>query len=294
MRDSSVLLNDLPGLGRRLDEDGYLLLRGLLDRDAVLAAREEVLLKFAIAGEIDPLNYPLMDAIRSDHSFIDQVNLVAFSESVRSGLALLNVIHAPQLMKFFNGLMGGSVRTFDFRWPRFMRPGEATGIHCDAPYITRGTKNLWTAWVPIGDVSMIEGGLMVLEQSHKNQQLRESYADRDADVDNLGWLSKDPVELAGQLGGRWLSTDFRTGDVLVFGPYLVHGSLDNNSPESRCRLSCDSKYVLVGDELDERWNGDTSNPHGGKMRVFLPGKSIGSNKNFDDEWKEVDDYGRLV
>jgi hypothetical protein len=296
LRDSSPLIGDPVALRDRIAADGYLLLRGLLDRDAVLAARREILLKFAIVGEIDSINHPLMDGIQSTETFIDKVNLIAFTESLRSGMAYSRVVEAPELMRFFDGFLGGPARSFDFRWPRFMRPGEATGIHCDGPYITRGTTNVWSAWIPLGDIAPHEGALMVLEGTHLNERLRRSYGTRDADRDKLGWLSTDPAGLRRRLGGRWLSAQFQAGDVIVFGPYLVHASLDNNSPERRCRLSSDTRYLLEGDELDPRWNGGVSNPHGGRTRVFLPGGNGpgSSNKDFQEEWKDVDDRGRLL
>jgi ectoine hydroxylase-related dioxygenase (phytanoyl-CoA dioxygenase family) len=294
LRDSSSIAADPVALRRRMEVDGYLFLRGLLDRDSVLAARQEILLKFAIVGEIDSINHPVMDGIQSTESFINKVNLVAFTESLRSGLAYGQVVAGPDIMRFFDRFLGGKARSFDFRWPRFMRPGEATGVHCDAPYITRGTTNLWSAWIPLGDISMQEGALMILSGSHKNEQLRLSYGMRDADHDKIGWLSTNPAELRRRLGGRWLSTDFRAGDVLVFGPYLVHASLDNNSAERRCRLSSDTRYLLAGDALDERWNGDISNPHGGGPKVFLPGGRRKNNEGFQEEWKPIDDKGRLL
>ena len=52
--------------------------------------------------------------------------------------------------------------------------------------------------------------------------------------------------------------------------------------------------VGVGGALDDRWNGDISNPHGGPQKAFLPGLSLGSgNKEFEEEWKPVDEFGRL-
>jgi ectoine hydroxylase-related dioxygenase (phytanoyl-CoA dioxygenase family) len=294
LSDSNDLLGDVSALKTRISEDGYLLFRGLLNRDNVLDARRDIMLNFATIGEIDSINHPYMDGIQSSRSFIDKVNLIAFTESIRTGTAYTALVHDPALIGFFREFMNGEVRTFDFRWPRFMRPGECTGVHCDGPYITRGTKNVWSAWIPIGDVTMSEGALVILEGSHKNERLRSSYGTRDADREGLGWLSTDPVGLRKRLGGRWLSTDFKAGDVIVFGPYLVHASLDNNSAVGRCRLTSDTRYLLVGDELDERWNGDITNPHGGTQKVFLPGRGLGKNKEFTDEWKEVDELGRLL
>ena len=296
LRDANSLLGDPEALRQRMADDGYLLLRGLVDRDKVLEARRELLLKYATVGEIDSINHPLMDGIQSQHTFVDSVNLIAFTESLRTGLAYTSVVEAPELLSFFEDFLGGPVHIWDFRWVRLMRPGEATGMHCDSPYATRGTKNVWSAWIPIGDLRREEGALMILEGSHKNEELRESYGNLDADRDKLGWLSTDPPALRRSLGGRWLTTDFRAGDIMVFSMYLVHGSLDNNSPEGRCRLTSDVRYQLLSDPVDERWNGDDiSNPHGGTPKVFLPGRPLGNdNKEFGDEWKEVDELGRLA
>ena len=295
-RESNDILNDLDALKARMADDGYLLFRDFLDRDAVLRAREEILLKYAIVGEIDAINYPLMDAVYSEHSFIDKVNLIAFTESIRAGMAYENVIMNDKLIKFFEKWYGrGPVRTFDFKWPRFFRPGEGTGLHCDAPYINRGTHNLYSAWIPLGDVHRSGGTLLVLENSHKLETVKESYGRKDADKDKLGWLGTDPIKLQESLGGRWLITDFRAGDVFIFNIYLIHGGTDNNSAERKCRLTSDTRYQLADERLDERWNGKDINPHGGVRRVFLPGLGRwNNNKEFEEEWKPVDEYGRLL
>ncbi len=298
LRDSTDILRDGTALRDRVEEDGYIFVRGLLPRAVVLAARQEILNAFAIVDEIDAIDHDVMDAIRSDRSVIDKVNLFAFTETIRSGLAYARVVDAPELIALFRHVLRGAPRSFDFRWPRLMRPGEFTGIHCDGPYISRGTRSVWSAWIPLGAVAMLEGALMVLEGTHRNERLRSSYGALDADRDKIGWLSDDPFGLQRELGGRWLTTDFEPGDVVVFGPHLVHGSLDNNSPIGRCRLSSDTRYVLEGSDLDERWNGGNPNPHGGRPRVFLPGFVGGgegvNNRDFVEEWKDVDERGRLT
>ncbi|MDQ1740946.1 MAG: hypothetical protein QOE53_2598, partial [Pseudonocardiales bacterium] len=77
--DSSHLVGQAGKLREQMDAEGYLFLRGFLSRETVLAAREEILFKFAIVGEIDSINYPLMDGILSDESYIHQVNVLAFT-----------------------------------------------------------------------------------------------------------------------------------------------------------------------------------------------------------------------
>jgi ectoine hydroxylase-related dioxygenase (phytanoyl-CoA dioxygenase family) len=293
LRDANALLGDGAAQTERMAEDGYLLFRGLIDREAVLEARREIMLKFAVVGEIDAINHPILEGIQQHRSFIDQVNLVAFTESIRSGKAYENVVLHSQLLKFYERFLGGPVRSFDFRWPRFVRPGEGTAIHSDVVYVGRGTRKLWSSWIPIGDVPREEGSLLILEGSHKSAWLRD-YWSKDADRDQVGWLSTDPAELQQRLGGRWLTTDFHAGDVICFSIYLAHGSLDNRSSVGRCRLTSDTRYQLTSEPLDERWNGDISNPHGGAPKVFLPGLGkINNNREFEEEWKPVDRFGRL-
>jgi hypothetical protein len=54
-----------------------------------------------------------------------------------------------------------------------------------------------------------------------------------------------------QFGGRWLTTEFQAGDLLIFTMFTLHCSLDNTSP--RIRLSTDSRYQPAADPVDERW-----------------------------------------
>jgi ectoine hydroxylase-related dioxygenase (phytanoyl-CoA dioxygenase family) len=294
LRESNDILYDAGACRQRIADEGYLFFRGMIDRDAVLEARREILLKYAIAGEIDSINHPLMDAIMQEDTSIDKVNLLAFNESVMTGLAYTNVVHHKNLISFYERFLGGPVRSFDFRWPRFARPGEGTGIHCDVVYIGRGTQDLWSSWIPIGGATREEGALMILENSHKSEKL-SSYWAKDADRDKVGWLSDDPVKLQASLGGRWLSTDYNPGDVLCFSIRLVHASLDNHSPINRCRLTSDTRYQLITEPLDDRWNGDIRNPHGGSQKAFLPGLArLNNNREFEEEWKPVDKRGRLI
>ena len=72
----------------------------------------------------------------------------------------------------------------------------------------------------------------------------------------------------------------------------LHGAIDNASQEGRCRLSTDVRYYADGETPDPRWNGDDINPHG-PGRVFYPGLGSWANEDFQDEWKYVDEQGRI-
>jgi hypothetical protein len=272
-------------------DDGYVFLRGLLDPATVLAAREELLLKYAILGEVDDRR-PIMDGIAGDGSGVATANLRAFTASLRSGARYEAVILDPTLIGVVGDLLDGPVRPYDFRWPRLARPGEGCGFHCDGPYMSRGTDRHLSAWIPLGSVAPHEGALMVLEDSHRNEELAAGYLTKDADRDGLVWLDDDPTIVQQRYGNRWLTAAFEPGDVLIFGMNVLHGAFDNESESRRCRLSTDSRYLVAGEVPDPRWNGDDLNPHG-PGRVFYPGLGSWGNADFQDEWKYVDDNGRL-
>ena len=62
LRDSSGILGDHDALQARMAADGYLLLRGLHDRDHVLSARRHILEKLSERGMLDA-GAPLADGI---------------------------------------------------------------------------------------------------------------------------------------------------------------------------------------------------------------------------------------
>ena len=160
LRDSADLAHDGAALRARLAEDGYLLLRGYLDREQVLAARGEVTAHMAAAGALD-LAHPVMDAVAA------QGNRQTFSPDVAAhNAALTRVLYAGPMMAFYARLLGGPVRHFDYTWLRTMMRGPATKPHCDLVYMGRGTQRLYTAWTPLGNLPLTMGGLMVLERSH--------------------------------------------------------------------------------------------------------------------------------
>lgn len=293
LRNSIDIANDAAACRTRMEEEGYLFFRSLIAREKVLEARREILLKYAIVGEIDGINHDVMEAIYNETTFIDKVNLRAFTESVRTGLAYKDAVIGEEVIGFWDRFFSTDTHPYDFRWPRFVRPGEGCGFHYDGPYMNRGTDKVYTSWIPLGDVSKEEGALIVLENSHKVDALLSSYAKKDADKEKIPWLSTDPIKLQDNFGGRWLSTDFQAGDMLCFTMHTLHGALDNNSPKKRCRLTSDTRYQPANEPIDDRWNGANPEAHG-YDKVFLPGLGKWNNKDFQDEWKPVDELGRLA
>ena len=273
LRRSNDIAHDAPLICARMAEDGYLYLPGLLDVEEVLAARGEITDRLAAGGAIDPQHNP-MDAIYGAGGDIN----VGHGPAV-PGSPLFKLLYEGRMMAFYERLLGGPVRHYDFTWLRVVKPGLGTYPHCDVVYMKRGTFNLCTAWTPLGDIPLEVGGLMILENSHRQADKLQPYLQRDVDTfctnrpdagliesgqkqwqDWDGRLSSNPVTLREKLGGRWLTADFKAGDLLTFGMATVHASLDNQS--NRLRLSSDSRYQLASEPADERWIGASPIAHG--------------------------------
>ncbi len=268
LRDSSDLLSQPDELRLRMQEDGYLYLKALLNSQEVWQARQEIALDLAAEGSLEP-SFPIVNCIAKS----------GLKMSFRPTLAdksptLKKLLYSGSMMEFFEVFLGGSVRHFDYTWFRAVAPGAGTYPHCDIVYMGRGTDKLYTAWTPLGDISWESGGLMILENSHRLENIKSSYGRKDVDsycanrktahlyASNQKWwdgaLSKNPVSLRSKYGGRWLSAEFQAGDVLIFSMFTIHASLDNHSPS--IRLSSDSRYQLASEPIDERWVG--KNPVG--------------------------------
>lgn len=264
LRDSSALVDSTDALRARMDEEGYLFLPGLLNRDDVLTARREVTRRLAEQGALNDAFEPMEAVARDDY------NGRFKPELARQNDALEHILYDGPLLAFFERFLGAAVRHFDYTWLRAIAPGVGTSSHCDCVYMSRGTTNLFTAWTPLGDTPYEMGGLIVLEGSNRNMRLRSTYGKVDVDSycinregrgsqdawakGTSGVLSKNPAQIQHSLGGRWLTTEYRAGDVLIFSIFTVHASLDNHS--NRIRLSSDSRYQLDSDPIDERWVGE--------------------------------------
>lgn len=272
LRESSDIANDVEALRARMEEDGYLYLPGYLDRDEVLEARREILSRLAKSGHID-LSRPLMEGWTTPETHMAMDDGAAIDNE-----PLSRVLYSGAMMQFYTRFLGEEVRHFDYTWLRAVTRGHGTPPHLDIVYMGRGTQNLWTAWTPLGDIPLPMGGVMILEKSHRHDRINSNYGRRDVDTycsnrpgsqDRFtGQLSRNPVKLRQNLGGRWLTApEYRAGDLLTFSMFTIHASLDNHS--DCIRLSSDSRYQPASEPADERWIGEKPIAHGSKAKRGL-------------------------
>jgi hypothetical protein len=256
LRDANELLEQPSALKARIEEDGYLLIRGLHDREKVKATRRFLLEKLDENEQIDR-SYPLDDAIPAEGK---RGMFWGGNKTVTHQPAFLNLVESPEIMNFCEHYYDAPVMTYDYKWLRVVGPGNFSGAHYDIVYMGRGTKNLLTVWTPLSDISFDMAPLLVLVGSHRFEVLKETYGKMDVDRDHVtGSFSYDPIELVDRYGGQWQTSEFKMGDVVILGMYTMHASLDNIS--NRFRLSTDTRYQRADEPVDERWIGENPKAH---------------------------------
>jgi hypothetical protein len=258
LTDSTQHLGDPEALRARLSRDGYLYLPGLIEPEKVLRARERVLEYMAEREALVP-DEPVIDGVMPKGG--KSVNLMGRNPATREP-DVLRALEADELFDFFGDFYGEPPRTFDFKWLRAVGNERFTGAHYDVVYMGRGSSRVNTVWIPLGETPIEHGTLAICEGSHRAagfQRLRDTYGKMDVDRDNVqGWFSGNPQEILEKFGGRWLTTNFKPGDILTFGLYTLHASTTNTT--NRFRLSCDVRFQPKSEPADERWVGE--NPMG--------------------------------
>jgi hypothetical protein len=256
--DATADLGDPAALRRRLDVLGFLWIRGLVPAEAIAAARAHILDHLAAAGALAEGSPRAAGVPRPG---VRMPNLMG--RPVSRDPAVLGALEHPRVAALMRACCGGPVTTWPFKWLRAVPPGEGTGAHLDMVYMGRGTPDVLTCWMPLGAAGWDAGPLAVMPGSQRSEgfrRLRETYGRMDVDRDRIdGHFTDDPEEITARFGGRWLTTAFAPGDVLVFGMHLLHMSATVAGPG--VRISCDARWQLAEAPQDERWIGDQPKGH---------------------------------
>ena len=294
LRPSDALIGDPEALRARLEEDGYLFVPGVLDREAVRAGRMDLLGRVEAQGALDPA-YPLEDGVLRPGA----TDRGLWQSYPSTSDALMSVLRGEEMMGFFARLLAGEIRSYDFVWLRDQPRSHGVDPHCDVVFMGRGTPDVLTCWTPFGDIPLGGGGLMLLEDSHRKSVERiADYLRQDVDsycvngpnaeavsTGTMRWehwdrpapgrewdgeIASDAVALREEWGGRWLTApQFRMGDVLIFTMRTVHAGTDNAT--NALRLSTDSRYQRADAPVDERWvvgeNGEAPVGHGAGAKL---------------------------
>jgi len=230
---------------------GYLWLKGLLNRERVLAFRGWYFEQFAATDLLAPGSDP------RDGFYSGQITDLERVHRIMVGLVRQPeyeaFCRAEPIVQFYQNFLGGPVQLYQRKLIRYTKPNDpnCTGGHYDMVYLRLGSDAFCSSWIPIGDTGIELGGLTYLEGSHQLGLQLESHqypANLTGD-----WLSKDLPMLAERANARWLVANYEAGDIMVHSPYMIHASTVNCSSAGRLRLSTDIRYQLADAKIDPRW-----------------------------------------
>jgi ectoine hydroxylase-related dioxygenase (phytanoyl-CoA dioxygenase family) len=91
-------------------------------------------------------------------------------------------------------------------------------------------QDMFTCWVPLGEIPCTLGGLAVEPGSHHSARIQPRPIDK--------------------LPAGWVTTDYQPGDVLVFHCLTTHAALPNH--ESRMRFSAEYRWQLADQPAPRR------------------------------------------
>ena len=240
----------------KLDRDGYLFFPGLIDTREIQAARNAV---FKQLKDVDELEAPYEEGIFSHRSRRDELykDRGEFWEMVSNGELLRKVSNGPTLQKIASKIFGSPAVGFDYLFLRAVPRGRFTHLHCDSGFFTRFTKKVLTCWIAFTDITLDKGPLFVIEGSHKFMDIRKNFDNFDVvfNKEQKASIDEDPVSFANKRNAKLLTTNFKPGDVLIFGMHTLHGAFENHATDDRIRLTCDIRYQPISEPRDPRYFG---------------------------------------
>ena len=177
MVDSGALANDGPRLRARLRRDGYALLRGFLDARAVEKARAVALEALA---ELRPEAFVSNPSARAKGLLRPDARALGLlaRQDVAARAEIRDVTECDALFRLAARVLfsaddaddadatKGRAMTAAYKWLRAVAGGEFTGVHTDRVFLGGGSARLVTVWIPLGDVRVADGALMVAAGSH--------------------------------------------------------------------------------------------------------------------------------
>jgi len=230
-----------PGtLQDEMSEKGYVLVRGLLPREAVSTVLGDTTRVLAAAGWLSPESDP-RDRLAApgaacgdpDPTFKRVYQEVFNLESFHA------LPHQPVLREVMKMLAGDQILVHPKPIGRLIFPNcerLVTHAHQDHEFMG-GDSECFTVWIPLHDVPLDAGPLRILEGSHR-------FGVQAHERENLH-VPEIPDGAA--MGDGWVGGHVYAGDVLVFHSLTVHAAAPNLSDRLRLSLDCrfqDARRVL--------------------------------------------------
>ena len=274
MVPANHLYHDPARLRARLDQDGYLYLKNVVPRPAVVRAFTDVANQLAENGwtrECDAKAQVARNGFSYNVPFLlggDDANgekngveaLPPLRSPIRMTKNMMQVVVGTSAMAVARQVFGGGVQAMDHNDLEMVHPGEASGFHMPAVYTNRGTQLLLNAWIPLHDCPLATGGIVLAQGSNSAAayaNIRRTYGAHEVqggDVRGDGCFTQDPEELL-PYGCPLVTSAFECGDIVLSTVYTMQSMLTNRS--DTWRLSFTSRWMMEGDDVgpDPRYAG---------------------------------------
>ncbi|MDH6435684.1 phytanoyl-CoA dioxygenase family protein [Streptomyces canus] len=240
---------DAAELSARLVKDGYVYLPGYLPADEVAAVQAAV--RHALYGE-QWLAAPDTLRLRTDRpTNFTKESFATTYPAVQRLEVFHQLAHHERILHLMSELLADDI---------FCHPAKvcrlATSTRSADQYATRAhqdfvvlhtSADVLTAWIPLTPCSPENQGLRVLRNSHLDGFVPTRAAVGGARPLYLPVVVDDP---------RWMTADYRLGDLVVFHSLTIHGGGPNITGD--IRLSADVRYQRRGESM----RAEFAHPHG--------------------------------
>lgn len=220
LESSNHLLDDHAALQCLYEQNGYILLRQVLDPQSVEAARDAMLAVAARHGIVEPgdttatwTGKPFAGGMEESDEF--------------SGISkkLFANPHNHALLSKVLGEKACMVPIVQYR--TYPPGGSVTGVHQDG-FFSPGIQDYKPVWVTLTPCQREVGGLMIAV-GQNNRGYFHNVAKPSPFAIPEGFIDPD----------SWATTDYFPGDLLLVHPYAPHASMRNTS--KRLRVTFDSR-----------------------------------------------------
>lgn len=246
--DSTDDVQNIPLLKERMDIEGYLYFRRLVDPIRAIQVKKDILdiLHSHFLIEEEHKEEPLW----SGGPQPTESEWMAVYDRIVRLESFLELAESVEIIAVLEAVCGEAIKVFNQKLVRLVYPdkevaGGAAGIgaHQDGdPTLGYQSKQFYTCWVSLMNIDQAIGGLAIVPRSHK-----------------IGYLNAAETGGLNQPGARgstygldvssleWASGEFEPGSAMIFSCSTVHRGLPNNS--DRLRISVDFRYQAATEKL---------------------------------------------
>jgi hypothetical protein len=234
LTDSRGLLGDWRALRERIAVDGYVFMRQLLDPAVVRTIGRIGLTHLQACGwtapGADPVTAPPqlpVRAVKMRNAFGDPGYQRILAEPGFNRLPFVS-----PLADVMAQILGPAGFCYPLKLPRVVYPSSVVP-HQPGNFVHKdygSVQDMFTCWVPLGEVPQTLGGLALQPGSQHTARVRTR-----------------PLE---RLEPGWVTTDYQPGDVLVFHCLTTHAALPNR--EAHLRFSAEYRWQLADQPAPRR------------------------------------------